>query len=457
MRLGPTGAPLDALGPVTLPGVHTRAVAAVGGRVLAVSAGTPAPLAGAMIDASASPVADAPFTIAFAPAPNEDQPVVARSGSGYVVAWRSFGGEAVWAARVSNDGDVLPSPVLVHGASAAAGATPYALDLAIGGDGSSVLVTWEGFGGQSGTIAGAQLLSSTLASVGPVIARDILTGPAVAPRVGFDGQKLFGLTTTLGSGLLIPALDSFSVDPSSGSSRPAYLSLPFTGLTGSLYQINVFGETACSATRCLVAYVQSLTSVPSIHGFGPGTIQAVFSGPATQGPFASLTSTADGVQWLHQVAYDGTNWLVVWADNAQTAVHAARVDATGRVLDSPALSIASGQTLRNLSATFDGQQYFVAWGNGGGHVAVARVTPGGTVLDPGGVEGPAGSSPSVTGSLLAYARPSTDGRTQVFVRTLASAAPPPPLVPAAGAHHLVLLAAAMAVVACVRLRRLRRA
>jgi MYXO-CTERM domain-containing protein len=421
IRMGATGAALDASGPVTLPGVsYTRALAAVQGRVLAVSAGAPRPLAGALIDASASPTAGAPFDIAFAPAPDEDQPVVARSGTGYVVAWRTPSPGPIWAARVSGDGEVFPSPVLVRAGSPAAG------DLAIGGDGSSVLVTWEGAGGSSGLVTGAQLLSSTLAPVGQPLLREPKTGPALAPRVGFDGHQLFGLTEDLGSSLLAPILNSFSIDPSTGKAQPSYyLGLPSIGsnASGTLALISSYGEAACSATRCLVAYVLYLEPLPAPYVFGPGLIETACSVPGDLGPITTLAGSADDPQWWHQVLYDGTNWLVVWADNAQTAIHATRIaeriDGTADVLDVPALSIASGQTLRNLSATFDGQLYLVAWENGAGHVAVARITTAGVVLDPGGVDGPDGSLPSVAGNLVAYSRVD-GGRSQVFVRTLSA-------------------------------------
>ena len=113
--------------------------------------------------------------------------------------------------------------------------------------------------------------------------------------------------------------------------------------------------------------------------------------------------------------FGGGNWLVTWQDANHHTVRGVRVDADANVLDATPFTIATDQTqtLGKVVASFDGVDYLVAWESGG--IRLARVTTGGTVLDPGGVAGPAGTSPALAGRLLAYARP-VNGTSRVLVR-----------------------------------------
>ncbi|MCX6842706.1 MAG: T9SS type A sorting domain-containing protein [candidate division WOR-3 bacterium] len=79
------------------------------------------------------------------------------------------------------------------------------------------------------------------------------------------------------------------------------------------------------------------------------------------------------------VAFGGDNYLVVWS--LDSAIRCARVSTAGVVLDTPF-------TVTNVpgaapAVAFDGVNYLVAWG--GHDLYAARVTPGGVVLDPTGI------------------------------------------------------------------------
>ena len=85
------------------------------------------------------------------------------------------------------------------------------------------------------------------------------------------------------------------------------------------------------------------------------------------------------------VAFDGTNYLVVWTDSREGGpkVYGARVSPGGTVLDQDgfAISAAGGS---EPAVAFDGTNYLVVWSNQASIIG-ARVDPGGTVLDPGGI------------------------------------------------------------------------
>lgn len=82
------------------------------------------------------------------------------------------------------------------------------------------------------------------------------------------------------------------------------------------------------------------------------------------------------------VAFDGTNFLVVWfRSETQRGVYAARVSQTGAVLDTEGFPVIATSTSFNPAVAFDGANYLVVW-EANALVYGARVTPSGAVLDP---------------------------------------------------------------------------
>jgi MYXO-CTERM domain-containing protein len=96
-----------------------------------------------------------------------------------------------------------------------------------------------------------------------------------------------------------------------------------------------------------------------------------------------------------QVAFDGTNYFVVWEHSSFSAagdIYGARISPAGVVLDATPIQV-SVQPADQWSPTlsFSGGQYLVAWADARGNssglgidVYATRVTPAGTVLDPDG-------------------------------------------------------------------------
>jgi hypothetical protein len=99
------------------------------------------------------------------------------------------------------------------------------------------------------------------------------------------------------------------------------------------------------------------------------------------------------------VASDGADFLVVTEAGGQ--IHGVRVSAAGALLDPGGFAISAADgPVSWPSVVFDGEQYLVAWAEGAqpagpdNGVYYARVTPEGTVLDPGGVRAyTAGAAP----------------------------------------------------------------
>ena len=86
------------------------------------------------------------------------------------------------------------------------------------------------------------------------------------------------------------------------------------------------------------------------------------------------------------IAWSGTRFLVVW-QAATTDIHGARLSGTGGFLSNVTVSVAAG-TQDMPALAWNGAHFLVAWQdtrNGRAEIFVARVTSGGTVVEPAGI------------------------------------------------------------------------
>lgn len=91
-----------------------------------------------------------------------------------------------------------------------------------------------------------------------------------------------------------------------------------------------------------------------------------------------------------KVAYDGTNYMVVWSKYLGTAgnereIYFSIVTPNGTVLNELPINAPEQQLYPAIA--FDGTNYFVIWSDtrGGNTIYGTRITPAGNILDPGGV------------------------------------------------------------------------
>jgi hypothetical protein len=92
------------------------------------------------------------------------------------------------------------------------------------------------------------------------------------------------------------------------------------------------------------------------------------------------------------VAFDGTNYLVVWSDYRSKSSYdilGARVAADGTIIDEGGFMVSGAEEYQEAPAVaFDGANYLVVWTderNGSNDIYGARVDTAGTVLDPEGI------------------------------------------------------------------------
>src|SRR5437867_3940509 len=134
----------------------------------------------------------------------------------------------------------------------------------------------------------------------------------------------------------------------------------------------------------------------------------------TIGPEIPVSPIRMGTARQPAVSAGETNWLVAWTADGRT-VHAARVNADGVVMDHPDILIGDGA---DPAVAWDGTNWIVAWTKFDEafrvHIFALRVSPSGSVLDPGGfqVSSGFGSFPAVasngTLSLVAWQVPRSE-------------------------------------------------
>jgi hypothetical protein len=352
------------------------------------------------------PVSDPVYVDA---APWQSDAQVAFDGTNYLVVWMDYRGYEsdadyadVYAARVTPDGTNLDPngiPIAVRGAWLEG-------QPAVAFDGTNYLVTWDQGGYPNGDLYGTRVSPQ-----GAVLDGDgflIASGPGdqTWSDIAFDGTNYLVTWTNYpenGGGDVFAArvtpggivLDAGGIPVSTGSADELYPSVAFDGTnylivwdTGGAFGGDIYGARVTPAGEVL-------------------------------DPAGIPVSTASNGEAEPKLAFDGTNYLVVWDDSPGSfpTVHGARVAPDGTVLDPSGIAISPvTQTWATTpSVASDGTTFMVVWADGqapwGGATSGARVSSDGVVLDPSGISiSTRGGSGSIAFDGTNYLVPSVAGQ-----------------------------------------------
>jgi hypothetical protein len=143
---------------------------------------------------------------------------------------------------------------------------------------------------------------------------------------------------------------------------------------------------AFDGTNYLVVWANSRFGESRVYGARVSTVGNVLD-PGGR----SISTAGVRVTGKPAIAFDGTNYLVAWADArfGCCSIYGTRVSRDGSVLDPNGIAIATrGREQVEPAVAFDGTNYMVAWADSRSytsHIYGARVTPAGRVLDARGV------------------------------------------------------------------------
>ncbi len=246
-------------------------------------------------------------------------------------------------------------------------AADYAVP-AVASNGSSFLVAWHRASG-SGAIRARQVTIPNAPST-PIIKVGVVTIDQTLPAVDFNGAHW--LVAWIDAGVRAVRLDAQGtvLDPAGITVNP-----PTFG-QGSL-------AISHDPTHFFVVWSDARGGTPDIYG-----ARVDGANGTVLDPNGLSISTASASQTSPKVAFDGTNYLVVWNDNRlsnNVDIFGARVSAaTGATLEIAGFPISTlAGTEGTPSVASNGSQFLVVWADGGA-ARGTRVTPGGGVVDPGG-------------------------------------------------------------------------
>ena len=314
-----------------------------------------------------------PAGIAMSTAANaQTGPAVACDGSGYLVVWadRRVDTSDIYATRVTADGRVLDPDGIVVSAG-----TDFQGDPAVTFDGTNYVVVWSDMRGGNSDIYGARVArdGTVLDTSGLALVAD--SAEQFAPAVVYDRSNVLLVWEDTRSDLFG---DIYGARISSEGAVLDSSGFPISGATSWQGSPAV----ALGDTDVLVVWHDARTSsFTDVYGARVTTAGEVLD-PAGIG-----ISTVENYQWFPRVAFDGTNYLVVWQDeHGHGLIFGGRVGSDGSVLDPQGFIIGAAEDMASPAVAFDGTHNAVVWndvrtGPADMNVYGARVNGDGIVLD----------------------------------------------------------------------------
>ena len=310
----------------------------------------------------------------------QEDPAVAFDGTNFLVVWVDWVSDSssgVYATRVSPQGTVLdPSGIAV---STAGSEQKYP---AVAFDGTNFLAVWVDNRDSGDDVFAARVTPQGTLLDPSGIAVSTAPYDQAYPAVTFDGTDF-----------LVAWSDDWRSNPNTdiyaARVTPQGAVLDPTGIAVS----TATGEQ--SVPVITFDGVNSLVCWADTRSDPSGDIYAARVTPAgvVLDPSGIVVSAAANGQGSPYVAFDGTNSLVAWYDDRSSNysdVYAARVTPAGAVLDPSGIAVSTAADYQYAEGVaFDGTNFCVVWNDnrGGSYsdIYMARVTPAGTVLDPSGI------------------------------------------------------------------------
>ena len=302
---------------------------------------------------------------------SQSNPAVAYDGTNYLVVWQDTrnGTYDIYGARVGAGGTILDTiPIAISTAS-----NDQIKPQVTFGD-LYYLVVWEDYRNDvyNFDVYGCRVnkIGNILDTSGIVI-KDLQASYALDPAVSFDGTNYF---------ITYSSYDIYFWDEIYGE----FLS-PSGQSVG--WGVNIGGSTVGDDHRSRIAF-DGTNYLVVWHALDKDILGSRVTPSGSNLDVTPIPiCTATGNQTEPEVAFDGANYLVVWQDdrNGNMDIYGARVTPSGSVLDPEGFPICTqGSTQTNPAIAFDGTNYVVVWEdyrNGNADLYGAVLSPTGSVLD----------------------------------------------------------------------------
>ena len=333
----------------------------------------PTNLNGLRVSPTGAPVGS-PFVVSNAVG-NQLAAALAFDGTNYLTVWQDDrGGQSdIYGARITPAGTVVDSAGFLVSGTPQLQSNPT-----VEFNGTSYFVAWEDY---RNTSTGGDIYGARVTTAGSVLDTAGLSLVAAA------ANQTQPSITKLGANYLLAWQDLRN-----GTQDVYATRLDATGsvLDGTgLSVMTAPGDqttvaVATNGTSAFVTWADSRTQdIVGARVNGSGTVLD------TSGVTVSLSANSETSP---AVAFDGTNYLVVWQDNRGSGfdLYGVRVSGSGTVLDAAGLIISGvNGHQRNPAVAFDGTNYLVVWedtrNSSTADIFGARVSPTGNVLDPAGL------------------------------------------------------------------------
>ncbi len=319
--------------------------------------------------------------IIYTPEPdNQLSPSVAFDGTNYLVVWEDHLSRAdtsnIYGARVTQTGQLLDTAGLPI-----SNAAYYQSHPSIAFDGTNFLVVWQDDRGGNLDIYGTRIsqMGQVLDTAGIQISTEV--DDQASPAIIFESSAYFVVWQDSRNRMGTDTSDIYGsrVTPSGQVLDPAGIQI------SNAIETQVSPSVAFDGTNYLVVWQDTRTLIDSSDIYGARVTQ---SGQVLDTTGIPISTTAYN-QYLPVVAFDGTNYLVVWETDHRYSrvfeIFGSRVSQSGQVLDPAGIPINTDVDEDIYpSVAFDGNNYLVVWHHarwGYNYIFASRVTPSGQILD----------------------------------------------------------------------------
>ncbi|SEM33953.1 hypothetical protein SAMN05444354_11549 [Stigmatella aurantiaca] len=303
-------------------------------------------------------------------------PAVAHDGTNFFVVWQDYrnGGQTdIYGVLVSEMGEVLDTSGIPISTAVYNQYNP-----AVAHDGTNFLVVWDDTRGASYDIYGTRVSGTgTVLDTGG-IPISTAAGYQYRPAVAYNGATFLVVWEDTRGG----TYDVYGARVSSAGTVIDTSGVPITSATGDQRDPVVSYN-----GNFLVVWEDNRSGNYDIYGSrvsGTGTVLDI-NGIAISTNTSSQTNPS--------IAHDGLYFLVVWEDtrSGTSDIYGARLNTGGIVLDTGGISISTATNSQNAPAVaYDGTNFLVVWqdyrgGSGFSDIYGARVGQPGTVLESSGI------------------------------------------------------------------------